>query len=339
MAMAAFILAMLLFEQREITVFGEKQGGRLGLTDIATLQEELFQAKLLIQDLQKGCQDSPLPVRLTQEKPLNNTLQCVPRPIQRRVYRSQIGGRDALPDIFPQNGSALPYRLCTGSNNGDQACRLPEKDGKEGRLLTFDELSKQEEKTGIYKALTAKLQRLGMNSLQKSRKGIGNVFRFRKFLCQLLSGRPTRTLVVGGSNCNSNYLPSDEMAWPELLQTYLNEEFPVDAIHGNIQHVVVNRGYGGSGSCTFAARMSFLLQEKLPLQYDLVLAELAINDAQFADQIGTSVGYLAAPAMGGHYSIVSTCTEIREFSFLCPCEATFLTCFLFLLLFTFPGFQ
>jgi lysophospholipase L1-like esterase len=297
------LLAVLLVEHRELHMFGEKQGNAAELADGSDRQRlwtELKEARQLIRELQGG-NSAPTQNQLP-------VLQCFAhRPVHRRIYRSHIDVENkGVPQIFADNATSLPYRLCTGHNRGDQACRAPWKDDEPaGRILTFDELSQQEKEIGISHALTARLQRLDQNNLQKSRKALGNVFRYRNFLCKLLSGKPTRLLVIGGSNAHNDYLPSDEKAWPEILQDWLNEEFPVDG-----GHVVVNRGFGGSGSCTFAPRVSFLMQEKAPLEYDLVLAELAINDAQFADQVGAAVGYLPAPAIGGHYSIVATCFEI-----------------------------
>jgi hypothetical protein len=127
----------------------------------------------------------------------------------------------------------------------------------------------------------------------------------------LSSQHPVRVLIVGGSNCGGAYLPVDETPWPETLEAYLNEEYPIPAAAG--RHIVRNNGLGGSGSCTFAPRMQILLEGEYlrhNATFDIVIVELGINDAQFAEQGWSSTGYSAAPPLGNHYQTPAVCHEV-----------------------------
>jgi hypothetical protein len=193
-------------------------------------------------------------------------------------------------NIHPQSLEVLPYSICHGRNAKscvDKATPPP-----------FVRLAAEAlRKTGQMHDE----RRLDLASLYKSRKSMGNVHRFRQFLCKLLSGEPTRTLVVGGSNCQNAYLPVDEFPWPHVLEEYLNENFPV--VNSSGRHTVLNRGQGGQGTCVISPRMHHFIGNGST--FDLVLSEFAINDAQFAEQQNG-----AASPMGDHYSQIAECTEV-----------------------------
>jgi lysophospholipase L1-like esterase len=154
------------------------------------------------------------------------------------------------------------------------------------------------------------LRPLDENSLQKSRKTVGNVYRFRNLLCKLWAGKPVRVLVLGGSNTKDAYLPFEEPPWPTVLEEWLNERFPIsgNSSDGEARHVVVNRGSSGAGSCVNAPRLPMLMNKDSP--FDLVLTEFGINDAQFAEQGTATTGFYAAPPYGDHYKQIAKCTEI-----------------------------
>jgi hypothetical protein len=251
------------------------------------------------------------PVLLDEERPSSTTSVCPgvtpPKKIHRRVYRNHSArdsscinektGHDCDSNerlhVFDDTEIVMPYSLCMSP----ATCYSKETDPKVFRTT--------EEMQAIGKLKF--LRRLDKGSLHRSRKTLGNVYRFRHLLCKLWAGTPVKILVIGGSNCQNAYLPSWEDPWPVVLEEYLNEEFPVKEI--GKKHEVTNFGSSGAGSCVFAPRLRILLNaSKVP--YDMLLAEFGINDAQFAEQGSATTGFYASPPMGAHYEQIEICTEI-----------------------------
>ena len=205
--------------------------------------------------------------------------------------------------VHPANAKILPYSVCHGHRPGPKTKSCVDTiKGPVGTPPQWIRLNAGEQR----KAGQMHDERpLDLGSLMKSRKSMGNVWRFRQFLCKVLSGNPTRILVVGGSNCQNAYLPTDEPAWPTVLQEYLNEQYPVKPGTAQSAHVVVNRGQGGEGTCVTAPRLHHFIGNGTN-EFDLVLSEFAINDAQFAEQLLAG----SAPPLGEQYSQIAECMEI-----------------------------
>ena len=116
-----------------------------------------------------------------------------------------------------------------------------------------------------------------MNMIRRTRKHIGNVARLQHFIRKLWRGEPTNILLVGGSNCRGAQIKTPEPRFPELIERWLNEAFPVTS-QPQRKHTLHNRGAGGSGACVFSSDLDAFLSVAAPETVDLVLTEFSVND-------------------------------------------------------------
>ena len=160
---------------------------------------------------------------------------------------------------------------------------------------------------------------LTADMVARGRKHVGNVHRFRRFLCKLWSGEPTTTLVVGGSNPTASYAGRGNN-FPAKIEAFLRRAFPVTvdrplapaagASRGQNKelgrnHTVVNRAAGGTGVCLSSQMIETYLDT---WDVDLVVTEFAINDG--LDKWGRirEINAVHPPCFAG-YQPLRVCTE------------------------------
>lgn len=127
------------------------------------------------------------------------------------------------------------------------------------------------------------------NMIRRTRKHIGNVGRLQLFINKLWRGEPTNILLVGGSNCRGAQIKTQEPRFPELIERWLNQAFPVAPKLSSSspqqqqqqpprKHTLYNRGSGGSGACVFSSDLDVFFSVAAPETVDLVLTEFSVND-------------------------------------------------------------
>ena len=164
----------------------------------------------------------------------------------------------------------------------------------------------------------------------RGRKHVGNVHRFRRFLCKLWSGKPTTLLVVGGSNPTAAYAGRGNN-FPQKIEAFLRRAFPVtqppppraadapvsdrgakrgakpekglEQLYRN--HTVINRAAGGTGVCLTSQTVETFLDT---WDVDVVLTEFAVNDG--LDKWGRIKEINAVhPPCDAAYQPLRVCTE------------------------------
>jgi len=120
---------------------------------------------------------------------------------------------------------------------------------------------------------------LSRHMLRRSRKFVGHMYRFQRFLHKLHRGEPTQTLLLGGSNCHASYVQNASVHFAGSFPAWLNKVFPPKTG----KHVLVNLGMAGAASCSATTQLKVLLDEHGAMNKesggaDLALLEFSIND-------------------------------------------------------------
>jgi lysophospholipase L1-like esterase len=123
--------------------------------------------------------------------------------------------------------------------------------------------------------------------------------RFRQFMVKLISGKPVRVVLFGGSVSNGNGLANQgQTRFSKQFERWLQESFPVKAEPGEPKqvHRVANKAVGATDSCFLARTLPMRMSKEgdaMPgtdqegtlgsfEEADLVILEFGVNDLQSA---------------------------------------------------------
>jgi hypothetical protein len=120
---------------------------------------------------------------------------------------------------------------------------------------------------------------LSRHMLRRSRKFVGHLYRFQRFLQKLHRGEPTRILLFGGSNCQAAYVQDRNNHFAQAFPAWLNRAFPPTSG----RHTLLNLGIGGAGACPANTLLHTQLDQngRFNEPADLALLEFSINDSSF----------------------------------------------------------